>query len=93
MAQQKETYKGFEIVVESGEGAAPAGAAAAPAMAAAPPQKLTIDGMEVDVTMVEPNVFITSYLPHTAYQSPVDLAKAVIDHTEEFNAIARQRNG
>ena len=87
MAQQKETYKGFEIIIDK---------PTTPAMATTPTAqgipfagKLTIGPREIDVVEVAPGTFITSYLPHTAYQSLSDLAKAVIDHTEEFNTTLR----
>lgn len=87
MPQQKESYKGFEIIIDR---------PAAPAIAATPTAQgvpfagtLTIGPREIDVIEAAPGVFITSYLPHTSYQSVSDLAKAVIDHTEEFNTTLR----
>lgn len=87
MAQQRETYKGFEIVIEKPTTPTPASGATAAGTPFA--GKLTIGPREIDVVEAAPGIFITSYLPHTSYTSVADLAKAVIDHTEEFNTTLR----
>ncbi|MCL4296358.1 MAG: hypothetical protein KJ077_11545 [Anaerolineae bacterium] len=87
MTQQRETYKGFEIVIDKPAASAPASGATAAGTPFA--GKLTIGPREIDVVEVAPGIFITSYLPHTSYKSVSDLAKAVIDHTEEFNTTLR----
>lgn len=76
MAQHREIYKGFEIVVDD-----PSAAAAG---AASPIRKLTIAGREIAFVEDAPGSFYTGYLPYTSYESVMDLAKAVIEHTEEF---------
>ncbi|MCQ3978371.1 MAG: hypothetical protein DPW09_33510 [Anaerolineae bacterium] len=87
MAQQRETYKGFEIVIEKPTTPTPAtGATAAGTPFAG---KLIVGPREIDVVEAAPGIFITSYLPHTSYTSVSDLAKAVIDHTEEYNTTLR----
>jgi hypothetical protein len=87
MAQQKEIYKGFEIIIDKPTTATPAISATAQGIPFA--GKLMVGPREIDVIEAAPGVFITSYLPHTSYQSISDLAKAVIDHTEEFNTTLR----
>lgn len=87
MAQQKDTYKGFDIVIDDSKKSSVE--ASATATGGAPAAKLTVGPREIDVVETAPGVFITSYLPHTSYKSVLDLAKAVIDHTEEFNTTLR----
>ena len=84
----KETHKGFEIVIED-VGADDDQAMAAMAMAASQPmQSLTIDNVKIDVTVGDSGKFSTSYLPYTTYNSVLDLAKAVIDHTPDFDTLS-----
>jgi hypothetical protein len=87
MARQKEKYKGFEIIIDKPTTSTPAISATAEGIPFA--GKLTIGPREIDVVEAAPGIFVTSYLPHTSYQSLSDLAKAVIDHTEEFNTTLR----
>ena len=87
MAQQKEKYKGFEIIIDKPTTSTPTISATAEGIPFA--GKLTIGPREIDVVEAAPGIFVTSYLPHTSYQSVSDLAKAVIDHTEEFNTTLR----
>jgi hypothetical protein len=82
MPQQRETYKGFEIVIE--ERPPSAGAATALPGATTPARTLTIGQKEIEIKEEAPGVFVTRYLPYTAYTSLMDLAKAVIEQTEEF---------
>jgi hypothetical protein len=87
MAQQKDTYKGFEIIID--KPTTPTIAVTPTAQGIPFSGKLTIGPREIDVTEAAPGIFITSYLPHNSYTSVSDLAKAVIDHTEEFNTTLR----
>lgn len=87
MAQQRETYKGFEITIDEPPTSTPVSGATAAGTPFA--GKLTIGPREIDVVEAAPGIFITPYLPHTSYTSVSDLAKAVVDHTEEFNTTLR----
>jgi hypothetical protein len=81
----KETHKGFEIVIED-VGADDDQAMAAMAMAASQPMQ----NVKIDVTVGDSGKFSTSYLPYTTYNSVLDLAKAVIDHTPDFDTLSNQ---
>lgn len=78
MGQQREIYKGLEIVINEPP------AATATAGAGSPIRKLTIAGREIPFVQDAAGTFYTGYLPYTTYESAMDLAKAVIEHTEEF---------
>jgi hypothetical protein len=87
----KETYKGYEIVIEDDENTTAEGEPIV-SMAAGvdtPLIGLKIDNRRIDVTEVAPGKFLTSYLPYTTYDSIVALAKTVIDDTAEFDTLSR----
>ena len=46
--------------------------------------KIAIDGMSIDVTQPEAGKYITRYLPYTAYETELELARAVVKHTPDF---------
>lgn len=87
----KETYKGYEIVIEDEENTTAEGERVVSLAAGleAPLIDLRIDDRRIDVTEVAPGKFLTRYLPYTTYDSVIALAKAVIDDTAEFDTLSR----
>ena len=76
----KETHKGYEIVIEDDVTAA----------GDQQIENLKIDNKQIDVSELEPGRYSTSYLPYTTYNSIIDLAKEVIDHTADFDTLSGQ---
>lgn len=81
----EETYNGHTIRIEAERAPAAERVRTLPSVGRALPSRyIQIDDRQVDVIEMEPGKFSTSYLPYTSYESVWDLAKAVIDKTEEF---------
>lgn len=86
MAEQRETYKGHEIVVRIGkdvpaEGAA--GSAAAEAESArGEAVDLRIDGKDIFVIQNSSGSYIASDFAFDPQPSPMDLARKIIDYRE-----------
>ena len=69
MPEQRENYKGREIIVETGDNQT----------------KVQIDGNEIEVAQDESSGrYVTSLLPYTDYSSAIDLAKDVSDNAPDF---------
>ncbi len=69
MPEQRETYKGKNIVIET----------------AANTIQVRIDGKEIEVAQDESSGrYVTSLLPYTDYSSAIDLAKDVSDNVPDF---------
>ena len=69
MPEQRETYKGKEIVIETEDNTV----------------QVRIDGKEIEVARDEASGrYATSLLPYTDYSSAVDLAKDVSDNVPDF---------
>ena len=85
MAEQRETYKGREIVVRTGADAA-AGAAGLPEAGAVEAGgeavDLRIDGERIFVIQDSSGLYIASGLAFDPQPSPIDLARKIIDYRE-----------
>ena len=69
MPEQRENYKGKEIVIDTGDDQI----------------QVRIDGSEIEVARDEVSGrYVTSLLPYTDYSSAVDLAKDVSDNVPDF---------
>ena len=69
MPEQRENYKGKEIVIDTGDDQI----------------QVRIDGSEIEVARDEDSGrYVTSLLPYTDYSSASDLAKDVSDNVPEF---------
>ena len=69
MPEQRENYKGKEIVIDTGDDQI----------------QVRIDGSEIEVARDEDSGrYVTSLLPYTDYSSAVDLAKDVSDNVPDF---------
>lgn len=69
MPEQRENYKGKEIVIDTGDDQI----------------QVRIDGSEIEVARDEVSGrYVTSLLPYTDYSSVVDLAKDVSDNVPDF---------
>jgi SOS-response transcriptional repressor LexA len=86
----EETHKGYTIVIEDDETTAD-GQPVVSLVAGVdtPLKKLKIDNKRIDAIEEEPGSYSTSYLPYTAFDSIISLAKAVIEDTPEFNTWPR----
>lgn len=86
MAEQRETYKGREIVVRTGEDVPAEGAAgleaAAPGRAGGEAVDLRIDGKNVFVIKNSSGSYIASGFAFDPQPSPMDLARKIIDYRE-----------
>lgn len=87
MAEQRETYKGREIVVRTGADAAAAGRTVglpgAEAVAAGGEAvDLRIDGEQVFIIQDSSGSYIASGFAFDPQPSPVDLARKIIDYRE-----------
>jgi len=81
----EEIYNGHTIRIDDERAPAAERVRALPSVGRPLPGRyIQIDDRQVDVFEMEPGKFATSYLPYTSYESFMDLAKAVIDKTEEF---------
>ena len=69
MAEERETYKAWEIIATADDNEV----------------RISIGGREVEVTREDRSKrYSTNLLPYTDYQSLVELAKQVIDHVPDF---------
>ena len=69
MPEQRENYKGKEIVIDTGDDQV----------------QVRIDGSKIEVARDEVSGrYVTSLLPYTDYSSAVDLAKDVSDNVPDF---------
>ena len=69
MPEQRENYKGKEIVIDTGDDQI----------------QVRIDGSEIEVARDEVSGrYVTSLLPYTDYSSASDLAKDVSDNVPDF---------
>ena len=69
MPEQRENYKGKEIVIDTGDDQI----------------QVRIDGSEIEVARDEVSGrYVTSLLPYTDYSSAIDLAKDVSDNVPDF---------
>ena len=85
----KETHKGYEIVIDDDETTADGQPIVSRAAGINTPiRNLKIDNKRIDVSEIEPGIFSTSYLPYTTYDSIITLAKAVIEHTADFDTLS-----
>jgi hypothetical protein len=86
MAEQRENYKGREIVLRSGADALAARSGDASVSgergAAADEPELTIDGKRVFMVRNSAGAYIASGFAFDPQPSPVDLAKKIIDYQE-----------
>ncbi len=84
MAEQRENYKGREIIVRTGTDASAARAAAGLGVDDARGEgvELSIDGEQVFVLRNPSGTFIASGFAFDPQPSPIDLAKKIIDYRE-----------
>ncbi len=84
MSEQRERYKGREIVVNTGPGGTPDSQAAAPEGIIDSPveEELVIDGEPIFTRRANGDVYIASGLAYSPEPSLVDLAKRMIDYDE-----------
>jgi acetyl esterase/lipase len=85
MAEQRENYKGREIILRSGaEALAARGDARVSGQqgAIADEPELTIDGKQIFIVRNSAGAYIASGFAFDPQQSPVDLAKKIIDYEE-----------
>lgn len=84
MSEQRERYKGREIVVSTGVAATPDSAEAAREGLASSPveDELVIDGKPVFTRRASGDVYIASGFAYSPESSLVDLAKRMIDYDE-----------
>lgn len=86
MAEQREIYKGREIIVRTGTEASAAGAGGAQAMREqgkdVTQPELLIDGERVFTVRNAAGAFIASGLAFDPQPSPIDLARKIIDYKE-----------
>ena len=69
MPEQRENYKGKEIIVETGDDQI----------------QVSIDGSKIEVVRDEDSgKYMTSLLPYTDFSSAIDLAKDVSDNVRDF---------
>lgn len=69
MPEQKETHRGFEIVVDESQGT---------------PSTIKIGDTTVEVAKADDGRYFTQYMPYTDYDSLIELAKHVIDKVPDF---------
>ena len=69
MPEQKETHRGFEIVIDDTE---------------VTPESITIGDTTVEVTVGDDGRYSTRYMPYSDYDSLMALAKHVIDKAPDF---------
>ncbi|HEV7929183.1 MAG TPA: hypothetical protein VGP12_03525 [Nitrosospira sp.] len=83
MAEQRENYKGREIVLRSGADALAARSGDAQLSGPATDElELTIDGKRVFMVRNSAGAYIASGFAFDPQPSPVDLAKKIIDYQE-----------
>ena len=83
MAEQRENYKGREIILRSGAQAARSDARVSGEQGrAADEPELTIDGKRVFMVRNSSGAYIASGFAFDPQPSPVDLAKKIIDYEE-----------
>jgi hypothetical protein len=86
MAEQRETYKGHEIVVRTGEDVPAEGAAGSAAAesgsAGGEAVNLKIDGKNIFVIQNSSGSYIASGFAFDPQSSPMDLARKIIDYRE-----------
>lgn len=80
---KRETYRGREIVVQPAE-ADHRRAAVAQEGADRDLLRVEIDGRPIEVLQEGPNSFYSVQLPYQSYASPMELARAVVDHVPSF---------
>ena len=88
MMSHKETHKGYEIVIENDESVEGQSADSTDGAAPVAATDLKIGNISIEVSEGEPGQFSTNHLPYTTYESIVDLAKAVIDDSAEFDTLS-----
>jgi hypothetical protein len=82
MAEQRENYKGREIILRSGAEARGDARVSGEQGATADEQELTIDGKQVFIVRNSAGAYIASGFAFDPQPSPVDLAKKIIDYEE-----------
>ena len=78
------TYKGRTIVITAAH--TPDGAAKARSAAEGQMLQIAIDGQPLDVLQTEPRRFESIRMPYRTYESPLDIARDVIDFDPAFRS-------